>query len=985
MSTPFDALREALADRYAIEAELGRGGMATVYRAADLRHRRTVAIKVLQPEFALAVPAARFLREIEIAAALSHPHILPMFDSGAVDGILYYVMPLAEGESLRARLERERQLPLEDALQITREVADALAYAHSHNVLHRDIKPENILLHGGHALVADFGIARAIAVAGDDRLTGTGAIMGTPAYMSPEQASGETRLDGRSDIYSLACVVYEMLGGEPPHTGPTPQAILARQLTGEVRSLTPLRSSVTAPLDAAIRRALAPAAADRFATAFEFATAVSRAAAGEPARPALTLRRPRSRIARVAAAVAAIAAAGWIVAQTLPAGSGDRRLSVAVFPFRAAGAADQWMEALPDLLATTLDGTPDVRVADPWSLWRELRASRDQPAQSPDPIEAARLAERAGAARFVLGAVTQNGPRLDLTLRVYQTGRADPVRTVAIAGSSDSLPGLVQRAAVAVLEALGASGLAGTRGETYATHSADAVKAYLVAREAMRRGLVDSADAAINRAIALDSNFALALVAAAGIKSWKQFSSGQPYSGLLPLAERAVRVSDSLGERERLRARAMLASLQTDGRTVAEALGRLLEIDSTDLQALDLLGHSHLVYGWQYGRGEVDARDLADQALRYDPGHVPALGRRAYLAAFAEDTADIRRQIALLRRADTTNGLVRGAILSLRTLDASDAVFESLLDTIVAAPVPEWFSTLRSLRSYDPPRAERLLTRLRASVGPGFPLRAAVGGSVQLALAEGRLREMDSTGAAGAFKAFPGLQEQVHLFVVASAISGVSDSAATQRALDALTAFVPVDSAAAYINTRPVWWAGWALGAYHAMFGDSAVTARWRAALATLPPGGTSRDYRGALQADFDSRLAARRGDLRHALMLAERAYDLWTIHANNTFESQPEPAMRFHIGILLRATGRPDSAAALFRSLVPPTTWMGFYTARASLELAEVAEQRGDRARAARHYAMALALWVRGGPEVATWRDRAAGGLRRAVGERGE
>ena len=216
---------------------------------------------------------------------------------------------------------------------------------------------------------------------------------------------------------------------------------------------------------------------------------------------------------------------------------------------------------------------------------------------------------------------------------------------------------------------------------------------------------------------------------------------------------------------------------------------------------------------------------------------------------------------------------------------------------------------------------------------------------------------------------------------VGSYLVSTRQSATSSRAL---TAFVPVDSAAAYFETRPVWWVGWVLGAYHAMFGDSAVTARWRAALGALPPGGTSRDYRGALQADFDARLAARRGDLRSALTLAERAYDLWTIHANNTFEAQPEPAMRFHVGVLLRATGRPDSAVALFRSLVPSTTWMGFYTARASLELGEVAEQRGDRAGAARHYAMALALWGRGGPEVAAWRERAAGGLRRAVGERG-
>jgi hypothetical protein len=370
--------------------------------------------------------------------------------------------------------------------------------------------------------------------------------------------------------------------------------------------------------------------------------------------------------------------------------------------------------------------------------------------------------------------------------------------------------------------------------------------------------------------------------------------------------------------------------------------------------------------------------------LRLDPLHTTALTRRAYLAAATEDTADVRRQIERLRRSDTTNSLVRGALLSLRAVGAAEPEFSRLLDTIVVAPVPEWIAVLRILRSYYVERTERLLEGLRARAGPGFPQRAAAGGQVQLFIAEGRLRDVDSLSRAGAYRGFPGLEQQADLFMVASAIAGVSDSAVTRRALAALTAFVPVDSAAAYFQTRPVWWAGWVLGAYHAMYGDSGVTARWRAALGTLPSGGTSQDYRASLQSDLDARLAARRGDLRGALTLTERAYDLWTIHANNAFEAQPEPAMRFHMGVLLRAAGRPDSATALLRSLIPPTTWMGFYTARASLELGEIAEGQGDRQAAARYYGMALGLWRRGGPEVGVWRDRAATGLRRVLGEAG-
>ncbi|NIM50630.1 MAG: protein kinase [Gemmatimonadales bacterium] len=268
-------LSTALASSYAFEQELGRGGTATVYRAQDLKHQRKVAVKVMRPELAASLGAERFLREIQIAAQLSHPHILPLYDSGEVDGLLYYVMPFVAGESLRTRLAREGQLPLEDALHITLEVADALSYAHGRGVVHRDIKPENVLLESSHALVTDFGIARAITAAGEDRVTLDGIAVGTPAYMSPEQARGERQLDARTDIYSLGCVLYEMLVGEPPHTGPTPHAILARKCTEPVPSLRVVRGSVSATLERIVLRALATWPKDRYATSAEFAQALT--------------------------------------------------------------------------------------------------------------------------------------------------------------------------------------------------------------------------------------------------------------------------------------------------------------------------------------------------------------------------------------------------------------------------------------------------------------------------------------------------------------------------------------------------------------------------------------------------------------------------------------------------------------------------------------------------------------------------------------
>jgi serine/threonine-protein kinase len=260
-------LERGLAGRYHLERELGEGGMAVVFLAQDLRHDRKVALKVLRPDLSAAIGAERFLREIKLAAGLTHPHILPVYDSGEAGGLLFYVMPNMEGRSLRERLERERQLPLADALAITREVASALDYAHRHQVVHRDIKPENILLHEGSAMVADFGIGKALS--GDGSLTQTGMVVGTPTYMSPEQASGDTDVDGRSDLYSLGCVLYEMLTGEPPFSGATPQAIMAKRFVSPVPHVRVTRD-VPQAVDDALARVLARTPADRFPTAARF-------------------------------------------------------------------------------------------------------------------------------------------------------------------------------------------------------------------------------------------------------------------------------------------------------------------------------------------------------------------------------------------------------------------------------------------------------------------------------------------------------------------------------------------------------------------------------------------------------------------------------------------------------------------------------------------------------------------------------------------
>ena len=329
MTDVIGKLSAALTDRYVIERELGQGGMATVYLAHDVRHDRKVALKVLRPELSAILGAERFLHEIKTTANLQHPHILGLFDSGEADGLVFYVMPYVEGESLRDRLNREKQLPVEDAVRIACEVADALDYAHRHGVIHRDIKPENILLHDGHAQVADFGIALAVSSAGaGTRMTETGMSLGTPHYMSPEQAMGQREINAKTDVYALGCVLYEMLTGEPPFNGPTAQAIIARVMTEEPRSLTLQRKSIPPHVEAAVIAALEKLPGDRLATAALFAEALrrpgalplttSRTSAVPAAASAAGARRAVLRAVPWVVAVGAVGAAFWMVRHPKP-------------------------------------------------------------------------------------------------------------------------------------------------------------------------------------------------------------------------------------------------------------------------------------------------------------------------------------------------------------------------------------------------------------------------------------------------------------------------------------------------------------------------------------------------------------------------------------------------------------------------------------------------------------------------------------------
>jgi len=591
MTDSLDRLRAALADRYVVEREIGRGGTATVYVATDLRHDRPVALKVLRPELAAAIGPERFLAEIRITAGLTHPHILPVLNSGDAGGFIYYVMPFVEGESLRDRLDQQKQLPLDDALLIAREVSDALSYAHSRGVVHRDIKPSNILLGSGHAVVADFGIARAIHAAAGARLTETGIAIGTPSYMSPEQATGAKDLDGRADLYSLGCVLYEMLAGVPPFAGPTAGSLLHQHITAEPPKVIVFRPTVPTEVAEAINTALAKVPADRFANAGQFnqALAASRLpTATQPRKrratraPSPGARMPR-RLRLAAAAVGLLAIASWSASP--PGRRALSRLASALVP-----AAPRFIAVLSFTSTDTADAVLAAGLTESFTKLIELayrtdsvwvlsnRDMLDQEASTP-----AGLRHRLPVDLVVTGEVVRVGGDPSLNVELHDVRRNEP-RLL----SSLSIPDPLDSLSLASAEALlgGAPDLPPRSGSSDASSAAWAAsparRYYLLGTGQMQRAYdLASLDAAIGlfqAAINEDASFGAAY---AGLCEafWERYLQ----TGEAGLANDAVRLCDRAGELSRSDPAALVAlgrtqffqgQLERSERTLREAIRR---------------------------------------------------------------------------------------------------------------------------------------------------------------------------------------------------------------------------------------------------------------------------------------------------------------------------------------------------------------------------------------------------------------------------
>ena len=717
-----------LAGRYSLLEPIGQGGMATVYLAEDREHQRRVVVKILRSELDSVVPTERFRAEIRITAQLQHAHIVPLFDSGSVDGLPYFVMPYVEGETLKQRLHREGPLSVDEALRLTKQIASALEYAHRHGVIHRDVKPENILLHEGDALVADFGIALALGGAGPERLTGTGVSIGTPAYMSPEQCSADRDIDARTDQYSLACVLYEMLTGEPPYTAPTPQAIIGKRMCEPVPHLSASRA-VPAAIELAVTRALAKAPLDRFSSISEFVQALDQTPA--------TRGRRRGTIALAGGAVLALGALVY-------SGAVERRretsvspnvLAVAPFDVLARDLA-LWREASVDYLAPKLDRAGPLEVVPPAAVIRLWSGRADR-------TSAEALAARTGAGIVIFAAVAPSGrDSVRVSAHVLDVIRRE-ISDVESRDATDHMDRLMDSLSVRILRDLGRSRTIGAvRLAGFGSSSFPAVKAYLHGEQLLRRAEWDSARAAYDQALELDTGFVLARRRLARVVSWQVGTVGGLGNGvptLLALSDfRYMHSLDTrgraLGEHDSLLVAADSQRAALAEATVADTgLRRRLFVTAAELvrrypndaEAWTVLGDVRYHFGGRagalycgrcaIGQADVSRRETLDayvRAIQLDPGFAPPY-RYALRLALDLGEVDQARRYALaylgLKPSVEMSSLLRLFVALLDTSRQSAPRSDAMLDSL--SPQVIWESWASFLLLADSAEAAVRLAR----------------------------------------------------------------------------------------------------------------------------------------------------------------------------------------------------------------------------------------------------------------------------------
>ena len=725
-------LNTALEGRYRIERQLGAGGMAFVYLARDLKHDRDVALKVLRPELAAHLGVDRFAREIHIAAQLEHPHILTLIDSGEADGLLYYVMPYIEGESLREKLDREGALPIPEAARILREVADALAYAHGQGVVHRDIKPDNIMLSSGHAEIMDFGVAKAVTDAtGAESITSTGMAIGTPAYMAPEQAAADPKVDHRADIYAVGTMGYEMVAGRPPFVGATPQQVLVAHMTETPTPVTDHRTDVPPGLADVVMRSLAKLPADRWQSAGEMVPLLEAASTpGGGVTPTET--HPVSRGTRktrwaAVAAIALMAVAG--VVAVMGRGSGAAELDanlVAVAPFDVLGNdLELWREGLVDVLSRNLDGAGPLRTVSPTVVIRRWSGRAD-------PASAAALGRKTGARLAVFGQlVGTGGDSVRLSASLLDVARGTVIGEIEVRDARDRMDRVADSVTMALLNELGRTRPIGSvRLTSFASSSLGAVKYFLQGEQHYRRSSFDSARVYYERAVELDSSFAMAYNRLSTVWGWQSTlydslsgyygtKAGELNRGLPPRDSLLIAIDSQMNAASSMWPAGL--EFQTLVRRLFASAEEATRRYPDDPGLWNLLGEVETHFGFFTGVERDQAFESLKRAIELDPAFAPLYIHPVEYALRYQgpDSAQayIDRYLALEPSDKHADGM-RLVSLLLDPTTAGSAETLLFLDTASANPI----STAYLALWYETDSAEVAirLSRLLAEGRPGF-------------------------------------------------------------------------------------------------------------------------------------------------------------------------------------------------------------------------------------------------------------------------
>ena len=967
-----ERLQTVLGAAYRIEKELGGGGMSRVFVAEETRLARHVVIKVLPPDLALEMRVDRFNREIQLSASLQHPHIVPLLAAGGADDILYYTMPFVEGESLRTRLSRDGELPVRDAVRILKDVADALAYAHARGVVHRDIKPDNVLLTGHHAVVADFGVAKAVSQAKTESgLTSVGVALGTPAYMAPEQAAGDPNIDYRADIYAFGAMAYEMLTGRAPFAGLAPHQMLAAHVTEPVVPVTDRRPTLPPALANLVMACLAKNPADRPQSAAEILQTLegmstpsgSQAITSAGATMRHVLRRPRNRRVAIGLAAGALLAVGWAALRPHSATALDvNRVAIAPFDVLGGGELALWREGLVDVLSRSLDGAGPLRTVSPTLVVRRWDGRADA-------ASARALGNTTGARLVVYGQLLAAGAdSVRLTATVLDAANGNSLGDMELRDASARIDRLADSLTVNVLRVLSRTRAIGVvRGTPLGSKSLPALKAFLQGEQFLRRSDWDSALAYHQRAIALDSGFTLAWSHAGMAAGWQHAPTEDSTSRVyllmagrlnhgLPPRESLLVQSESLAAVALAGPQQLGASWGSYARRLNATLEDAVRRYPNDPELWYLLGDARFHTGALAGKSPRAALDAFDQAIALDSAFTPSYVHSVGLALFLDGPAAARRYGEAFLAAGALGSYARSTQLLLELLDprTRGAAIAQIADSTppgVATTI--WIAINRWLDSSETvPQLMRAVAA--AEQKRGKPTNASVFAFPLALAARGHLREAAAT------------RTTAPLVVSQLALLGA----------------IPPDSAARLAKG----WAG--QPGQGALFAAALLTAhRDTAALDALvhrldslrqhpPPQAPPivRDILSYLAAAGRAYLTLTRGDSAAAL----RAFD--ALPDSACFGSCPIDQL-VHAQ-LLSARGRAaDAAALLERPQVGFTILLPTDVLRA-LERGRVNERLGNRERAVAGYMFVVQAWRNADPELKPYVDEARAALIRLGNE---